>query len=169
MKKIMMLLVLMVVVLQNISAKSVKQLINEFKHEDKAESVYVSPLLMKVAKIAADKDDMDEAGRLALKKVKSIRILSLEDCNKSVKDRFSQEVENLNDEEYQPLIVANSDGDKVKVMMLTKNDIIRELVIFTVDDEDSAIIQINGKLTQDDIQFIVNDQTTKSKSKSKKG
>ena len=169
MKKIMMLLVLLVVALQNISAKSVKQLIDEFKHETKAESVYVSPLLMKIARVAVNKDDMDETSRLALKKVKSIRVLSLEDCSKSVKDRFSQEVENLDDEEYQPLVVANSDGEKAKVMMLTKGDVIRELVIFAVDEEDSAIIQINGKLTQDDIQFIVNDQTTKSKSKNKKG
>lgn len=166
MKKIMILLMMMVVAVTNLSAKSVKQLINEYKHEAKAENVYVSPLLMKVARMAADKDDMDEVGRLALKKVKSVRVLSLEDCNKEVKARFSKEVENLNDEKYEPLVVANSDGEQVKVMMLTKDDIIRELVIFATDEEDCAIIQLTGKMTQDDIQFIVNDQTVK---KSKKG
>ncbi len=166
MKKIMMLMLLMVAVVTNLSAKSVKQLIDEYKHEAKAESVYVSPFLMKVARMAADKDDMDEAGRLALKKVKSVRVLSLEDCSKEVKARFSREVESLDDEEYQPLVVANSDGEQVKVMMLAKDDVIRELVIFATDADDCAIIQLTGKMTQDDIQFIVNDQTTK---KSKKG
>lgn len=165
MKKIMMLFVLMAVALQPLSAKSVKDLIKEFKHEDKATSVYVSPLLMKMAKMVDGKSDLDEAERLAMKKVKSVRVLSLGDCSKSVKERFAQEVDRLSDGEYEPLVVVNSNGDKVKVMSLLKNDIIKELVIFTADVEDCAIVQVTGKFTKEDIQVIVNDQTTKTKSR----
>lgn len=168
MKKIMILMMLMVAAVANLSAKTVKQLVNEYKHQAKAESMYVSPFLMKVAKMVADKDDMDEASRLALKKVKSVRILTLDDCSKEVKAQFVKEVEELNDEEYQPMMLANSDGEQVKIMAVVNNDVISELVIFAADKDDCSIIQMTGKLTQDDIQFIVDEQTTK-KSKAKKG
>ena len=108
MKKIIIFLIMAVVAVQTLPAKSVKSLINEFRHEKNAEYAHVSPLLMILARIVATDKDMGDSDRMIIKKIKSIRTLSLEDCTKEVKEKFVSETQKL-DDEYEPLLMANTD------------------------------------------------------------
>lgn len=167
MKKIIIFLAIVVLAVQNLSAKSVKSLMNEFRHEKNAEYAHVSPLLMMLARIVASDKDMDESDRMILKKIKSIHTLSLEDCTKEVKEKFISETKKL-DDEYEPLLRANTDDEQARIMMKTKGKTIRELIMLSIDGDDCTIAWFKGKLSNDDIQKIFGMNDKKSKAKRKK-
>lgn len=167
MKKIIIFLILAVVAVQTLPAKSVKSLMNEFRHEKNAEYAHVSPLLMMLARIVATDKDMGDSDRMILKKIKSIRTLSLEDCTKEVKEKFVSETQKL-DDEYEPLLMANTDDEQARIMMKTKGKTIRELIMLSIDGDDCTIAWFKGKLSNDDIQKIFGMNNKKSKAKRKK-
>lgn len=166
MKKIIIFLAIAVVAVQNVSAKSVKNLINEFRHERNAEYAHVSPLLMKLARIVVSDKDMTESDRMLLRKIKSIRTLSLEDCTKEMKEKFIDETKEL-DDEYEPLLTANTDDEQARIMMKAKGKTICELIILGIDGNDCTLVWFKGKLSNDDIQKIL-DMNNKKKSKAKR-
>ena len=166
MKKAIMLLAMMTVTAMNTMGKDAKTLIKEFQRSEEGEHIHISPTLMKLARIAARKSDTDEAGKLVLKKIKCMDILCLSDCKQNVKNRFAEKFNNLEKEGYQPLLTANSEGEQVKLMMLDKDDTIHELAILTADGEDCVMILIEGKMSQKDIQILVDEQTKKPRQKS---
>lgn len=167
MKKIIIFLAIAAMAVQDLSAKSVKSLINEFRHERNAEYAHVSPMLMMLVKIAASDKDTDESDRMILRKIKSIHTLSLEDCTKEVKEKFISETKKL-DDEYQLLLTANTDDEQARIMMKTKGKSIRELIILGIDGDDCTIVRFKGKLSNDDIQKLMDMQDKKTKSKKRK-
>lgn len=167
MKKIIIFLAMAVLAVQTLPAKSVKSLMNEFRHEKNAEYTHVSPLLMMLARIVASDKDMDESNRMILKKIKSIHTLSLEDCTKEVKEKFISDTQKL-DGEYEPLLMANTDDEQARIMMKTKGKTIRELIMLSIDGDDCTIAWFKGKLSNDDIQKIFGMNDKKSKAKRKK-
>lgn len=166
MKKAIMLLAMMTMTAMNTMGKDAKTLIKEFQRSEEAEHIHISPTLMKLARIAARKSDTDEAGKQVLKKIKCMDILCLSDCKQNVKNRFAEKFDNLEKDGYQPLLTANSEGEQVKLMMLDKDDTIHELAILTADGEDCVMILIEGKMSQKDIQTLVDEQTKKPRQKS---
>lgn len=166
MKKIIIFLAIAAMAVQDLSAKSVKSLMNEFRHERNAEYAHVSPMLMMLAKIASDKDT-DKSDRMILRKIKSIHTLSLEDCTKEVKEKFISETKNL-DDEYQLLLRANTEDEQARIMMKTKGKTVRELIILGIDGDDCTIAWFKCKLSNDDIQKLMDMQDNKNKSKKRK-
>lgn len=167
MKKIIIFLAIAAMAVQDLSAKSAKDLIKEFRHEKNAEYVHVSPLLMKLAKIAASDKDADESDRTILRKIKSIHTLSLEDCTKEVKEKFISETRKL-DDEYQLLLTANTDDEQARIMMRTKGKTVRELIILGIDGDDCTIARFKGRLSNNDIQKLMDTQDKKTKSKKRR-
>ena len=56
---------------------------------------------------------------------------------------------------------VNDEGEKVRVLMKTKKEAIRELLFVCTGKEDCTLVQINGKFTKDDIDKLVNQETGK--------
>ena len=56
---------------------------------------------------------------------------------------------------------VNDEGEKVRVLMKTKKETIRELLFVCTGKEDCTLVQINGKFTKDDIDKLVNQETGK--------
>lgn len=59
MKKMTMLLLLAVMMVQSLAAKTVKEIINDYREENKAEYTYVSPAMMMMVRLAASKYNSD--------------------------------------------------------------------------------------------------------------
>lgn len=138
-------------------AQGINGIFNEFGQEKNADYVNISPFLMKLGKLFAGQD---EDARM-VKKVKSMRVLDLEDCTPRVKERFHKRVNKLNLDGYDELMRINDDGDKVRVLMKMKKETIRELLLVCTGGEDCTLVQINGKFTKDDIEGLVNQETGK--------
>ena len=65
-----------------------------------------------------------------IRKIKSIKVLDLESCTASVKERFNKKVNKLNLKGYDELMRVNDEGEKVRVLMKTKKEAIRELLLY---------------------------------------
>lgn len=135
-------------------AQNVDALYNYFKDEKGVESVSVSPLLMKFARLFMDEEDKNDP---LIKGVNSVKVLDLEECSEKVKERFTKEVAKLKLNGYETWLQAKEDGENVKVIAKMKDDIIRELLVMSTGKGDCALVMIKGKIRKDDIQAIIND------------
>lgn len=167
MKRIMTLLLIMATAMQMVSAKSLGRLIEDYRYQKNAEYFHFTPLLMKMARTAMGHDARSDEECRLVRKIKSIRTLDLEECSADVKRRFSADVQKLEMDDYEPLVTSRDDGETVKIMMKTKGDVIRELVIICSYCNDCALVWLNCKVKKDEIQSLVDMQTKQRKKHSK--
>lgn len=139
-------------------AQDMDAVYNGFKNEKGVESVCVSPFLMKFTRLFMDDDDKNNA---LIKGAHSVRVLDLEDSPKDVKKRFSQKVEQLPLHGYETWIQVKENGENVKIIAKTQDDTIHELVVLTTSKDDCALVMIKGKIKNDDIQAIIEDDKIK--------
>lgn len=155
MKKIIAVLAL-VIACQSTFAQSTQELFDEFGKEYNAESVSISPFLMSIGRLFMDNDTPTIA-----KRIKSLRVLDLEDCTDSVKARFTERTNKLQLEGYEPMIQVNEDGEKVRIFALPNKKGIKELLIICTGSDECTLIQMKGKIRKEDIAELVNEQTSK--------
>ena len=155
MKKIIATLAL-IIVCQGIFAQNIDTLFEKFSKEQQAESVSIPPFMMSLGKLFISDEDLSIA-----KGIRSLRILDLEDCPTTVKERFSEQVNKLHLEGYEPMIQVNEDGEKVRIFALPYKDCIKELLLVCSGKDDCALIQMKGKIKKEDIVQLVNEQTSK--------
>ena len=153
MKKIILALIV-TVACQTGFAQNADALYEEFKNEKGVESTNVSPMLMKFARLFIDKDDRSNP---LIKGAQSVKVLDLEDSTKGTKKRFTQKVEQLNLNGYDTWMQAKDDGENVRIIAKVKDDIIHELLVMTTGDDDCALVIIKGKIKQEDVQAIIDD------------
>lgn len=157
MKKYLVAIALMIAC-QSTFAQSTKDIFEEFGKEWNAESVSISPFLMSIGRMFMDSDTPDIA-----KSIRSMKVLDLEDCSDRVKARFNEKVNNLQLEGYETMIQSIENGEKVRILTRIEDNTVRELLIVCTGNDDCALIQLNGKIKQEDIAELVNEETKKRK------
>ena len=154
MKKItMMLVALLMLVAQTVAASSAKDLINEYKEKDKADYTYVSPAMMFIAKAAANKFDKDVAK--VVDKLTCVRILTLDACKTKVKKKFNKAINDLDEEEYQPLVMKDGNYDGFRVLAKSDGEALSEVVLLKADYDHCTMVLVEGHVGVDDIQSLV--------------
>lgn len=154
MKKIVAMIALMIAG-QNTFAQSTKDIFKEFGKEYKAESVSISPFLMTIGRMFMD-DDTPKA----VKRVRSMKVLDLEECPQEVKERFAQRVKRLDTDGYETLMQVNDEGEKVRILMKTDKKAVKELLFLCTGNDDCALIQLKGNIRKTDIAELMNEHTT---------
>lgn len=94
-------------------------------------------------------------------KIDHLRVLSLEEATKATKKEFQKAVEAFNWKGYDEMIKVNSEGSKVRIMTQGTNEIIKRLVIYTVEDDECAFVVIDGNIAPKDIDGIIESATSK--------
>lgn len=153
MKKITMFLLIMAFSVQIISAKNVSEVINEFRDDSKAEYTYVSPAMMLLAR-ATVKQYSKETGDL-LNKVNCVRILNLNACKSKTKKKLFKEIEKLDEEEYQLVMTKAQKKNGLEVLVKVAVDGTSEFVFLNSDQENCLLIQVEGKITMEEIQKMI--------------
>ena len=92
-----------------------------------------------------------------IKGIKSAQVLDLEECDTATKERFKKQAAELELKEYETLFVAKEDGETVKMLCKSDEKNIRELLVFTLSEEDCGVIRMKGKIKKDDIAVIISD------------
>ena len=100
---------LLLAAIQTAWAIDAKQVFNEFKEARNAEYVSIPRFLMKLGMMFVDKDEVAEAGQL-MNSVHSMKVLDLERCSDSVKQKFMKRINALKDDQYETLMRV-SDAD----------------------------------------------------------
>src|SRR5690606_32233125 len=110
----------------------------------------VKPFIAKELK----KED-DEMIRLAMKKIKSVKLTALSNAkdNTEIRTRFKDFLRAEQMEEYASVI---SDGDRVSINRQMKKDKVKKLKLgVSSEDWDYVFIEVNGKFTMDEITHAI--------------
>lgn len=138
-------------------AQDVDELFDKFRKETNAEYFNVSPFLMKFGRVFAGKGEHTKI----IKKVRSARMIDLEDCNANVKEHFIQKAGSYIPSGYEELMRMNDDGDKIRILMKMKKEKVRELLLIFYGEDDCMMMQVKGKLKKEDIDKLVNNDIRK--------
>lgn len=137
--------------------ETLDNIFTEFSSVKNAEYVNVNPFMMWLGKQFVGNDpDAD-----IVKKIKSVRVLDMEDCSNAAKSRFKQRVSDLALNGYEEMVRVNEDGEKVRVFAKMNKDTIHQMVIVCVSSDDCTLVEVNGKFKMSDVTGVVNSQTPK--------
>ena len=109
---------------------------------------------MNIARMFIDKEDKNNP---LIKGAQSVKVLDLEDSTKDIKKKFAQRVNQLQHNGYETWLQAKENGENVKIIAKMEDKTIRELLVLTTGKDDCALVMIKGKIKQEDIQAIIND------------
>ena len=137
-------------------AQSIDTILEQFKNEKNVTLVDMPKDL--IALTASSSGDKDAAKYL--KSIDRLRVLSLEDADKTVRDNFFAAFKKLELKDYNDVIRATSDGEKVRILTKEGKNDITSLVICAIDadDGDCALVVIDGHINPNDIDSIINSQ-----------
>ncbi|MDR0428968.1 MAG: DUF4252 domain-containing protein [Tannerellaceae bacterium] len=147
MKKVISILIVFFIWQTGYSQTNVKQLYNDFSNVNNAKRIKIGKFMMSIVSLLGEPTG-----------VNSIEILEFSDCENSEKERFDKAIRNLKDADYETMINTNKEGERVKVMIRIKNEIIHELVVLS-SGHDAAMIRIKGKIKKSEIERLVNDHS----------
>lgn len=152
MKKYLLCLVLVIAVWQMSYAQNVDQFIKNVSNTENIDHVKIGRFMMSLGKMFGGVSDMPVA-----RGVHSLEVYDISCCSAKLKQDLKSQINNLKDGDgYETLIQAKSKGDNVRIMVKKKKDVISDLVILCMDDEDSAIVKLSGKIKEKDIAELVN-------------
>ena len=137
-------------------AQSIDTILEQFKNEKNVTLVDMPKDLIALA--ASSSGDKDAAKYL--KSIDRLRVLSLEEADKTVRDNFFAAFKKLELKDYNDVIRATSDGEKVRILTKEGKNDITSLVICAIDadDGDCTLVVIDGHIKPNDIDSIINSQ-----------
>lgn len=137
-------------------AQSIDTILEQFKNEKNVTLVDMPKDLIALA--ASSSGDKDAAKYL--KSIDRLRVLSLEEADKTVRDNFFAAFKKLDLKDYNDVIRATSGGEKVRILTKEGKNDITSLVICAIDaaDGDCALVVIDGHINPNDIDSIINSQ-----------
>lgn len=133
---------------------SIETLIKEFRKEKNVTYVNLPKSLIQIGMQMADDEDADKF----LKQVDGIQILSFEEAPQKTKDKLFDHINNLETLGYEPMVKANEDGEKVRILLKGDEKVIHTLLILAIDKEDCSLIKIDGHINPADVNDIVDTQ-----------
>lgn len=146
MRKIHLLLLSAVLVGLTTSCRSFDSLMNEYRHEANAEYHHVNPATFQLMRLLARGDD----GK-ALRAIRKVRTLSLEDCAPDVRASFARKALKYEPKGYEPLVSTNDGDEHTRLLIRQRRGTIRELLIISIDGDDCTMTQVKGRVRPGDI------------------
>lgn len=157
MKRILILFAFSISVLGS-SAQSVKALFRQYKSEKNVEYVHLPRFVMSIVKMLTKTEQRDVK---ALKAISSIRALSLEECSPIVRQNFQKTLQTFHPSGYTPIIFSKEADETNYIYVKEKKGYIRELLILSADKQDGAIVHIKGRISPDEVNTVVKQNTKK--------
>jgi len=117
-----------------------KDIVLQFASQPKAEHIHVGGLMMQIAQMFADDDESE-----FIRGIRSVSVLSLENCDREIKDAFSKQVEKFRDDDLELLAEVVEQTENVRVLAQIDGETIERFVVIITGD-DASLIQINGKI-----------------------
>ena len=131
------------ITIKNSKKQTIEQLFNEFSKEKNTTHIKIGGFLMSFAKVFTD-----------TKGVSGVEVFSFDECSKSVITDFNEAVKNIEDKSYETLFSTNENGEKTKILIKIKDDLINEIVVIAGGDR-PALVRIKGKIKPDEIKNVI--------------
>lgn len=147
---------LFIVASASAQAQTPGDLFRYFKGAKDAEYVHLGKLAFALMRpFVKGHDDADT--RMAMRCIRSMKALDLDDCTDEVKHKFAQMAKNLKTNGYEELVRSNEKGGRALILMRQKKNVIRELLILSAGDDDCSMVQFKGKIKPDDVEKLMKD------------
>ena len=111
--------------------------------QKKVEYVKVNSMMLKLSK--AFMPDLD---------LESVEIINIGKCDQTTKEKITEEIQTLEDPEYESIVKSDDKGRRVKVFFRTKEKVIEEIVTYGMDDKNGALFRMKGKIKPEDLEKI---------------
>jgi len=126
-------------------AQSFDKLVSDFSKAENAERISIGKMGWNFLKMASiGNKDMS-----IMRKISSVEVVDMSGCTPGVKSRFASEMENLDDKQYEVMLMVKDDEDELLILSKIKKNKIRELII--VDKKDPAVVRLKGKFDMNDL------------------
>jgi hypothetical protein len=154
MKKLLILLALVAISIQQTKAQSLDHLIKKASKINDVEQIKIGGFLLSVGRMFASNSDMPSIS----KNIKKIEILNFSNCSNNDRNEISSVIKKMNSDDNQDVLIQIKDkGDYVKIISKKNKNEISELAILVANQNDPTIIRLIGKITQKDIDQLINE------------
>lgn len=127
-------------------------LFSKYAKEGNSESIRLGPLMMSFARMAAD----DNEDTQFLSHIKSIQILSLDECSENVKANFRRDVEKISTDGGELLMEIEDGEDQLQIFAHKNGDTITSFVMINVGD-DPCLLKMTGSIQESEISKLVSE------------
>ena len=110
----------------------VESIIKEFKSGNNVTYVNLPKALIKLGLKAAD----DETANALAEQIDGLQILTFEKANQKIKDNLYNRISKLETQGYEPMVKANEEGEKVRILIKGKEKEVKRLVALDMHKEE---------------------------------
>lgn len=161
MKKFVLCLILILFSLNAAISQNASRLVSDFSSKENVVNMEIRKFWLLAAKpflavsLSGDKNNKELLP--LINGTKSIKLLTLDDCDDEVRTDFIKRFQALKDTDgYETLVHVKDEGDNIRIIAKKKKDRIKELFIFIVDEDDVAVVKISGNIKMSDIAALIN-------------
>ena len=148
MKKILFTLALMIAAATSLSAQNVDDLFKEFRDKPNVQFVNIPKALMSVI---ANKTNSEET-KERLKNIELVRVLQIEN-DKDLLDQFAKKVKKIA-KKYEQMVNSNEEGQKAQILVKTDGEVLKEVLIISIEEDECALVQVCGELRPEDLEKL---------------
>jgi len=137
---------------QNLNAN---QLFRKFKKQAEVTTISIPGFVAKFGALFIDKEDAEI--KHLTKKIKGLKIAVVESNEND--SRFLNKkwtINQLDSKLYEPLITVQDGKQQVHFLIREKEEVVKELVMFIKDEEESVMLLIEGKFTIKQTKKLIN-------------
>ena len=130
-------------------AQTAKSIYNRYSEAEKVSTVYISPAMFKLMGSIPAFELVDEGVNITpiINSLEGMYIISSE--NPEVSREMRRDIEKMVSKgEYELLMEAKDDGDRVKMFTRTAAGIVKSFVMLAVSDEECTFIMFDGSIDQ---------------------
>jgi hypothetical protein len=163
MKRIILSLVLVLAFGQAVIAQDLNKLMTELAKMEGVTHQIVDRSMLDTAMAGEMQADSTGAASTKMpgfmKKLELVEVVSAENVQPELKNRFLEELSKFEDGSgYETLLTVKEGEDNVRILAQRENGVVTAVIIFAIDEEDTAIVKIVGKFDQSDLTDILNEQ-----------
>ena len=154
MRTVTMLLLSMLVLSCSVLSRNADDIINDLRDARHAQYINVGSGLLGLGKLISP--TLGEAGL----GINSLQVLDLSKCNSNVRDKYRKHLQNLHKSNYYEEIVTNQHGrEHMTVLIRRDGQYANEIVLANASDMTDALVVIQGHVSLDNLERIINDQS----------
>lgn len=154
MKTIMLICALLFAGIAQAQVSKLDDIFEQYKEQKGVTSIKIGkPMFKMLNKMNIDDADL-ETIRPLFSKINSIKMLIVEGSQPTLKNAVNNAVDNL---KFEELMVVNSEGNKIKFLAKSVDgDLLNNLLLSIVSDEDTIFMILDGAMSYNDINNLVN-------------
>lgn len=127
--------------------KAINQFYNKYKHLENTEKIKLGGFLLQLAGRFSD----DEATDQWMKKISSLRIMTINNGNPVSSDDYNDLIKSVKKEAFEDLMTVREDGKKIQFLIREKGDSITDLLLLVSGEDEFTLLSLEGLLKFSDL------------------